>query len=103
MDATRGCHLPFVSWCSTEKREESCLSTGIADLHGKTPTQVTLRWLIQQPGVAAIPKASSAKHRAANFDVFSFELTDEEMERISRLGGDERLVDPPWAPDWDAK
>ncbi len=52
---------------------------------GKTPAQVALRWLIQQDKVAAIPKAASEEHLKANLDVFDFELTDEEMERISAL------------------
>ena len=57
----------------------------IGEAYGKTPTQVTLRWLIQQDHVAAIPKAASDTHLQSNFDVFDFELNDEEMERISRL------------------
>jgi diketogulonate reductase-like aldo/keto reductase len=57
----------------------------IGETHGKTAAQVTLRWLIQQEKVAAIPKASSEEHLKANFDVFDFELNDEEMERVSEL------------------
>jgi 2,5-diketo-D-gluconate reductase B len=55
--------------------------------HGKTPAQVTLRWLVQQPLVAAIPKAASPEHRRANFDIFDFELTAEEMAAIAGLSG----------------
>lgn len=73
----------------------------IADYHGKMPAQVTLRWLMQQPGVAAIPKAASARHRADNFDVFDFSLSDEEVERIGGLAHGLRLSNPAWAPDWD--
>ena len=70
--------------------------------HGKSPVQVTLRWLIQQERVAAIPKASSDEHRRSNFDVFDFELSDEEMSRISELARrDGRIVDPEGAPEWD--
>ncbi len=57
----------------------------IGDAHGKTPAQVALRWLIQQEKVAAIPKATSEDHLKSNFDVFDFELSDEEMERVSWL------------------
>ncbi len=57
----------------------------IGGTHGKTPAQVALRWLIQQEKVAAIPKATSEDHLTSNFDVFDFELSDEEMERVSRL------------------
>ena len=57
----------------------------IGEAHGKTGAQVALRWLIQQEKVAAIPKATSEEHLKANFDVFDFELNDEEMERVSEL------------------
>jgi 2,5-diketo-D-gluconate reductase B len=57
----------------------------IGEAHGKTPAQVALRWLIQQDHVAAIPKATSEDHLKSNFDVFDFELGDEEMLRIFEL------------------
>lgn len=73
----------------------------IGERYDKTPAQVTLRWLVQQPRVAAIPKASSEAHRKSNFAIFDFELSDEEMRLIHALGGEERLVDPAWGPDWE--
>ena len=73
----------------------------IGEAHGKTAAQVALRWLVQQPHVAAIPKASSDEHRAANFAIFDFELSEDEMERIHGLARGERLVDPSFAPAWD--
>jgi 2,5-diketo-D-gluconate reductase B len=57
----------------------------IGEAHGKTPVQVALRWLIQQEKVAAIPKAASGDHLRSNFDIFDFELSDEEMERVFTL------------------
>lgn len=57
----------------------------IAEVHGKTPAQVALRWLIQQEKVAAIPKATSEDHLKSNHDVFDFELSEEEMEHIFGL------------------
>jgi 2,5-diketo-D-gluconate reductase B len=44
-----------------------------------------LRWLIQQEKVAAIPKAAGEDHLIGNFDIFDFELSDEEMERVFAL------------------
>jgi 2,5-diketo-D-gluconate reductase B len=58
----------------------------IGDAHGKTATQVALRWLVQQEKVSAIPKATSEEHLRENLDVFDFGLSDEEMDRISSLG-----------------
>lgn len=59
----------------------------IGEQYGKTAAQVTLRWLLQQNMVAAIPKASSRKHIAENFDIFDFALGDAAMERIFELQG----------------
>lgn len=74
----------------------------IAQTHGKTPSQVALRWLIQQDGVAAIPRSSKPERIRENFDIFDFELSGAEMTRISSLRSREgRLSSPSFAPDWD--
>jgi diketogulonate reductase-like aldo/keto reductase len=57
----------------------------IGEVHGKTPAQVALRWLIQQEKVVAIPKAASEDHLRSNFNIFDFELSDEEMKRVFAL------------------
>ena len=57
----------------------------IGERHGKTAAQVTLRWLLDQPNVSAVPKASSHERRAENLDVLDFELSDEERTRIAGL------------------
>lgn len=57
----------------------------IGAAHGKTPQQVALRWLLQQDKVSPIPRSSNPEHRAANFDVFDFELSDDDMTRISAI------------------
>jgi 2,5-diketo-D-gluconate reductase B len=72
----------------------------IGDAHGKTAGQVALRWLLDQPRVSPIPKASSHARRQENFEVFDFELSDEERRRIDDLPKDVRTANPPWAPDW---
>jgi diketogulonate reductase-like aldo/keto reductase len=76
----------------------------IGRAHGKTPGQVTLRWIIQQ-GVIAIPRTSNPARIAENFDVLDFELSDAEMTRIHALARpDGRLGD--WldkAYQWDAE
>lgn len=76
--------------------------TEIGKKHGKSAVQVTLRWLLQQDDVMAIPKSGSPKNAAANFDIFDFELSDGEMTDISNLAKpDGRLIDPDFAPKWD--
>jgi 2,5-diketo-D-gluconate reductase B len=57
----------------------------IGEAYGKTPAQVALRWLIQQEKVAAIPKAASEDHLRSNLEIFDFELSNEEMERVFAL------------------
>ena len=74
----------------------------IGEKYGKNAGQVTLRWLIEQDGVAAIPRSSSERHIRANFDIFDFELSHEDKAAIDRLTGNRRFVNPAWAPDWDA-
>ena len=74
----------------------------IGEAHGKSAGQVALRWLLDKPQVCALPKASSHERRVENFEVFEFELTDDERAAIDALPKGERIIDPGWAPDWDA-
>jgi 2,5-diketo-D-gluconate reductase B len=75
----------------------------IADAHGMNPIQVTLRWLIQQSDMGAIPRTSSEKNARSNLKVLDFELTPEEMEKISTLRQTNyRICDFDFSPVWDA-
>jgi len=69
--------------------------------HGKTAAQVCLRWLVQQ-NVCAIPRTSRIERLSENIEIFDFALSDEEMGRISGMGGAKgRLTDFGLAPKWD--
>ncbi len=70
--------------------------------HGAAPEQVALQWLLEQPGVAAIPKASQAKNQKANFDAQRLVLTDADRAAIAALPKNQRIVNPGMAPAWDA-
>ncbi|MAZ15064.1 MAG: 2,5-didehydrogluconate reductase [Ahrensia sp.] len=69
--------------------------------HGKSAAQVSLRWLLQQDGVAAIPRSSKIENIRSNFDIFDFELDEAEMAQIAGLDRQERMVDFDWSPEWD--
>jgi 2,5-diketo-D-gluconate reductase A len=56
----------------------------IAETHGRTPAQVTLRWELQH-GIVVIPKTVTSERIASNFAVFDFELTGDEMATIDAL------------------
>jgi 2,5-diketo-D-gluconate reductase B len=75
----------------------------IAEKHARTAAQVTLRWLMQQPGVVAIPKTAKPERLRENFAVFDFELDDSDMAAISALTREgSRLIDEPqWVGRWD--
>ena len=74
----------------------------IAGKYGKNEVQVSLRWLMQQDNVLAIPRTSKTSHLKSNIDVFDFELTQEEMNQINQLKKDNiRVVNPSFAPNWD--
>lgn len=81
--------------------EDDAVLAEIGHRHGKTAAQVTLRWLVQQVNVAAIPKAASHAHRRANLEIFDFALSDDEMTQIYALARGYRRTSPDFAPDWD--
>jgi 2,5-diketo-D-gluconate reductase A len=56
----------------------------LATAHGKTPAQVMLRWHLQQ-GRQAIPKSVTPSRIEENFDIFDFELTDNQLAAIDAL------------------
>lgn len=56
----------------------------IADAHGKSVVQIILRWHMQE-GFSAVPGSTNPAHIQENIEIFDFELTDEEMEKIRAL------------------
>ena len=61
----------------------------IAKEHGVTSAQVILRWNLQK-GVVVIPGSSNAEHIKENLDLFGFELTEDDMNRINALDRNEK-------------
>ncbi|WP_187505489.1 aldo/keto reductase [Pantoea agglomerans] len=58
--------------------------TQIAQQKGISVAQLLLAWVIRQPGVIAIPKASSVAHVQENAAALEVELTDEDLQLIDR-------------------
>ena len=68
--------------------------SAIAAAHGKTSAQVILRWHLQACNIA-IPGSSNEDHIQENFEIFDFNLTDEEdeeMEQMTALDKNERFA-----------
>jgi len=55
--------------------------------HGKSGSQVALRWLVQQPNVIVIPKSSDPQRQRQNFEIFDFALSTGEMAELEALAG----------------
>ena len=61
----------------------------LAEKYGKSSAQIILRWQLQA-GFIAIPGSSNPDHIAENYDIFDFELSKEDMQRIWELDQHER-------------
>lgn len=64
----------------------------IAEAQGKSPAQIVLKWSVQR-GIAIIPKSSVESRIKENIDLFSWNLTEEQMGQINALNKDHRFND----------
>jgi 2,5-diketo-D-gluconate reductase B len=76
--------------------------SGIAARMGRKPSEVVLRWIIQQ-GVAAIPMTTKRENALSNISALGFSLSAEDMDAISALGTRQgRTINPSWmAGRWE--
>ena len=95
--------IPIVAYCPLAQGTlaENPALIAIGAKHGASPAQVALKWLLDQDGVAAIPKAQRATSQKANLAALKLELDDEDRRTIAALPKDQRFVKPPFAPAWD--
>ena len=71
----------------------------IASRIGKPPSEVVLRWIMQQD-VVAIPMTTKRENAVSNLRALEFELTSDDMAEISAIGRPEgRLINPRWMAD----
>lgn len=62
----------------------------VAERHHKTPAQVVIRWVMQK-GVVALVKSTHENRIRENFDVFDFELSEEDMKLIDAIKSTARI------------
>ena len=95
--------IPLVAYCPLAQGRVASDPTlaAIGRKHGASAAQVALKWLLDQDGVAAIPKASRSESQRANLDALNIGLDDEDRQAIAALPKDRRCVSPGFAPAWD--
>jgi 2,5-diketo-D-gluconate reductase B len=95
--------IPLVAYCPLAQgraaSDEKLMAIGRK--HGASAAQVALKWLLDQDGIAAIPKASRAESQKANLEALKLTLDDEDRKAIAALPKDKRFVNPGFAPAWD--
>lgn len=72
------------------KFKEEPLFSELAEKYGKTEAQIILRWDLQRE-IVTIPKSVTPSRIAENADIFDFELTAEDMDRIMALHRGQRF------------
>lgn len=82
-------YAPFMSWKIQDLLADETLQE-LASSHNKTIPQVVLRWLLQR-GIVPLPKSVNKDRIESNFDVFDFELSEDEMQTIKSLNKGNKL------------
>ena len=100
--ASRGIEYDLLPWCQQQQMPVMAYSPlaqagrlrdgvfthpavqQIAHAHGATAAQIMLAWLLAQPGVLAIPKASSVEHVKQNAQALEITLNEEERAELNR-------------------
>lgn len=95
--------IPLVAYCPLAQGRVASdeVLADIGKKHGASAAQVALKWLLDQDGVAAIPKASRAESQKANLDALTVTLDDDDRKAIAGLPKNRRCVSPGFGPDWD--
>jgi 2,5-diketo-D-gluconate reductase B len=95
--------IPLVAYCPLVQGHAASDETLIAigKKHNASAAQVALKWLLDQPDVAAIPKASRRESQKANLDALNVKLDEDDRRKIAGLPKSRRCVSPGFAPAWD--
>ena len=95
--------IPLVAYCPLAQgrvASDEALAA-IGRKHDASAAQIALKWLLDQEGTAAIPKASRPASQQANLDALKLNLDDADRHVIAALPKDKRCVNPGYAPAWD--
>ncbi|WP_342609625.1 aldo/keto reductase [Vibrio tritonius] len=89
-------HIVTQAWSPLGQGEvlNDAVIGAIASVHGKTPAQIIIRWHMQL-GNVAIPKSVTPSRIQSNFQVFDFELSNQEMAQIAQLDQGRRMGPDP--------
>lgn len=87
-----GIHVEAYATFGTSRKNEvaskdiiqSDVVSQIAISHGKTASQIVLKWAVQQ-GISVIPRSKSKQHLSENLGIFDFELSESEMSQIDNM------------------
>lgn len=92
-------HMAYAPLGQGRKNEmfENPVLVEIAKAHGKTAAQIALRFLMQS-GVVIIPKSVHEERIKENFDLFDFELSGDEMDRIAKMDAAAPMIGNPEDP-----
>ncbi|WP_040509895.1 aldo/keto reductase [Gordonia soli] len=90
--AEKGIHAQ--AWHPSGRKESVPGDTTVIKLarkYGKSPTQIALRWSVQQ-GISVIPKSAHSGRQVENADLFDFALTDDDLAELAQLDRGERAA-----------
>lgn len=105
LEALRARGMAIIAYCpiALGKVASDPVIKAIAETHGRSAVQVSLRWLVQQPDIIAIPRTSKVSRLAENLTVFDLALSEIEMTEMNALKrpGSRLINEPQWVPQWD--
>ncbi|MGB3759328.1 MAG: aldo/keto reductase [Rivularia sp. (in: cyanobacteria)] len=83
------CHqhnIPIMAYSPIEQKGilKNSVLKSLASRHNATPAQIGLAWLLQQPGIIAIPKASNPEHVKENSAALDIQLTQEDLTELDQ-------------------
>lgn len=86
--------IMIVAWGPLHKGtiDQTGMLQELAEKYSKTPYQVAINWLLSQPNVVTIPKTTQVAHLEENLGAIGWELSAEDMERLTKDFPDQQFV-----------